>query len=149
MLPRRSCAVLLSRAVNMLRGKVAAVGIGPALRSTRPVDRGVKLRDPQLAAAGVPIDEIDGFSLLNDRNDPVRLATALGIRVNCGSGDAGRWRRRRSAGHVAIAAAAIAIGMAQCVVAYRGCRQGEAGRYGAVRVVTEGLGRHRNEAPDR
>jgi acetyl-CoA acetyltransferase len=81
--------------------------------------------------AGVEIDDIDGFvAYSNDANAPVRLATALGIRelrlgaMQYGGGGGG------SAGHVAIAAAAIAAGLADCVVAYRGCRQGEVGRFG-------------------
>lgn len=121
----------------MLRGKVAAVGIGasPYARHGQSTETEFALVIRAILAAandaGVPIDEIDGFvSYSNDRNDPVRLATALGIRelrlgaMQAGGGGGG------SAGHVAIAAAAIATGMAQCVVAYRGCRQGEVGRYG-------------------
>lgn len=81
--------------------------------------------------AGVQVDDIDGFvAYSNDGSNPVRLATALGIRelrlgaMQFGGGGGG------SAGHVAIAAAAIAAGMADCVIAYRGCRQGEVGRFG-------------------
>jgi acetyl-CoA acetyltransferase len=83
------------------------------------------------ADAGLAVEDIDGFTgYSGDRSDPVRLATALGIRelrlgaAQSGGGGGG------SAGHVAIAAAAVASGLAECVVAYRGCRQGEVGRYG-------------------
>jgi acetyl-CoA acetyltransferase len=123
--------------VTGLRGQVAVVGIGASEffkygRSTESefamVCRAI------LAAAddgGVPVDDIDGFvAYSGDRSEPVRLATALGIRelrlgaMQFGGGGGG------SAGHVAIGAAAIAAGLADYVIAYRGCRQGEVGRFG-------------------
>lgn len=120
-----------------LRGRTAVAGIGASEytrygRSTE-TEFAMVCRAVLAAAedAGLPVDDIDGFvGYSNDRSDPVRLATALGVRelrlgaAQHGGGGGG------SAGHVAIAAAAVASGLAECVVAYRGCRQGEVGRFG-------------------
>ena len=120
-----------------LRGRTAVVGIG-ASEYTRygqsaESEFAMVCRAVLAAAAdaGLPVEDIDGFAgYSNDRSDPVRLATALGVRelrlgaAQSGGGGGG------SAGHVAIAAAAVASGLAECVVAYRGCRQGEVGRFG-------------------
>jgi len=75
--------------------------------------------------AGISPKSIDGFSSYsNDRNDPSRLAAALGIHdlrfanMQWGGGGGG--------GSAAIgnAAAAIATGMAECVVVFRALAQG-------------------------
>ena len=120
-----------------IRGQVAVAGIGASTfhrygQSTE-TEFAMVCRAVIAAAedAGVPVDEIDGFtSYSNDGSDPVHLATALGVRelrlgamVHTGGGGG-------SAGHVTLAASAIASGAAECVVAFRGCRQGEVGRFG-------------------
>ncbi|MBI2767268.1 MAG: acetyl-CoA acetyltransferase [Chloroflexi bacterium] len=120
-----------------IRGKTAIVGIG----ETRYYKRGAS-PDPEfkmtldaiiLAAedAGISVRDIDGFaSYSNDRNDPPRLATALGIpaftfsNMFWGGGGGG------GSGAVANAAAAVAAGYADVVVAYRGLAQGQFGRFG-------------------
>ncbi|ODU06850.1 MAG: acetyl-CoA acetyltransferase [Pseudonocardia sp. SCN 72-86] len=120
-----------------LRGRVAVAGIGASdyfkHGGSTESEFAMVLRAVLGAAddAGVEVDDIDGFvAYSNDANTPLRLATALGTRelrlgaLQYGGGGGG------SAGHVAIAAAAIAGGLAECVVAYRGCRQGEVGRFG-------------------
>ncbi|MDN5913578.1 MAG: transporter [Pseudonocardia sp.] len=120
-----------------LRGKVAVAGIGASdyfkHGGSQETEFAMVLRAVLAAAAdaGVEVDDIDGFvAYSNDGNAPLRLATALGIRVlgvgavQYGGGGGG------AAGHVAIAGGAIAAGLADCVVAYRGCRQGEVGRFG-------------------
>lgn len=120
-----------------LRGRVAVAGIGASdyfkHGGSQESEFTMVLRAVLGAAedAGVEVDDIDGFvAYSNDGTTPLRLATALGIRelrlgaLQYGGGGGG------SAGHVAIAAAAIAAGLADCVVAYRGCRQGEVGRFG-------------------
>lgn len=120
-----------------LRGRVAVAGIGASdyfrHGGSDETEFAMVLRAVLAAAgdAGVEVDDIDGFvAYSHDANAPVRLATALGIRelrlgaMQYGGGGGG------SAGHVAIAAAAVATGLADCVVAYRGCRQGEVGRFG-------------------
>ncbi len=124
-------------APRSLRGRVAVVGIG----ETRYTKHG-QSPDPEFvlalkailaacADAGIDAHEIDGFaSYANDRNDPARLAAALGVRrlrsatMQWGGGGGG------CAAAVANGAAAIAAGMAECVVVYRALAQGQFGRFG-------------------
>jgi acetyl-CoA acetyltransferase len=92
------------------------------------------------ADAGIDPRDLDGFSSYsNDRNDGPRMAAALGCRelrfsnMFWGGGGGG------AAGAVQNAAAAIATGVADCVVVYRGLAQGQFGRFGRgaeVRSVT-------------
>jgi acetyl-CoA acetyltransferase len=120
-----------------IRGKTAIAGIG----ETRYYKRGAA-PDPEfkmtleaiiLAAedAGIDVRDIDGFaSFSNDRNDPPRLAAALGIKhigfsnMFWGGGGGG------GSGAVANAAAAVAAGYCDVAVAYRGLAQGQFGRFG-------------------
>ena len=83
------------------------------------------------ADAGIEPEAIDGFSSYsNDRNDGPRLAAALGCRelrfsnMVWGGGGGG------TAAAIQNAAAAVATGLADCVVAYRGLAQGQFGRFG-------------------
>jgi acetyl-CoA acetyltransferase len=121
-----------------LRGKVAVVGIGESTYyryGRSPYAEFELLLQAILAAcqdAGVPPSMIDGYSTYsNDRGLPTRIHTALGcddIRLSSmqwGSGGGG------TAASVGNAAAAIAAGSADCVVAYRGLAQGQYGRFGA------------------
>ena len=114
-----------------LRGKAAVVGIA----ETKYYKLG-KSPDPEfklglmavLAAcqdAGIAPRDIDGFaSYCNDRNEPPRLAAALGCkRAQLLEHAVGR-RRGRRLGAVANAAAAIATGQADCVVVYPGAGPG-------------------------
>jgi acetyl-CoA acetyltransferase len=120
-----------------LRGRVAVVGIGetPYYKHGASPDPEFKLVLKAILAAcadaGLDPHELDGFaSYANDRNDPARLASALGIRqlrsatMQWGGGGGG------CAAAVANGAAAIATGMAGCVVVYRGLAQGQFGRFG-------------------
>ena len=82
--------------------------------------------------AGIDPRRIDGFaSYANDRNEPARLAAALGLpelrfsNMQWGAGGAG------GSAAVANAAAAIAAGLASCVVVFRALAQGQFGRFGA------------------
>ena len=120
-----------------LRGRVAVVGIGetPYYKHGRSPDpEFVLVLKAILAAcadAGLDPRRIDGFaSYANERNDPARLAAALGIHrlrsatMQWGGGGGG------CAAAVANGAAAIAAGLADCVVVYRGLAQGQFGRFG-------------------
>jgi acetyl-CoA acetyltransferase len=132
--------------IRTLRGKVVVAGIG----ETEYYKHG-KSPDPEFvlalkailaAAADACIDprDIDGFSSYSDdRNDPLRLATAFNcreLRFSCmqwGGGGGG------AAGAMANAAAAIAGGLAECVVVHRALAQGQFSRYGrgaAIPTVT-------------
>lgn len=120
-----------------LRGKVAVVGVGET-----PYYRHGQAPDPEFvmclkailaacADAGLDPRDIDGFaSYSDDRNTPMALATALGIRelrfsnMQWGGGGGG------GAGALANASAAIVSGLADCVVVHRALAQGEFGRFG-------------------
>jgi acetyl-CoA acetyltransferase len=120
-----------------LRGKVAVAGIG----ETTYYKHG-KSPDPEFALAlqailracedaGISPREIDGFaSYSNDRNEPARLAAALGLpdlrfsNMQWGGGGAG------GSAAVGNAAAAIVAGLASCVVVFRSLAQGQFGRFG-------------------
>ncbi len=120
-----------------LSGKTAVVGIG----ETRYYKRG-ESPDPEFKMvleailracqdAGIGVKEIDGFaSFSNDRNDPPRIAAALGLpelrhsSMVWGGGGGG------GSGAVAGAAAAVATGLADTVVVFRGLAQGQFRRFG-------------------
>ncbi|MGD8416460.1 MAG: hypothetical protein PVH91_05340 [Pseudomonadales bacterium] len=120
-----------------LRGAVAVAGVGETAyykRGEAP-DAEAKLALKAILAAcedaGISPREIDGFaSFSNDRNDPSRMAAALGCpelrfsNMQWGGGGGG------GSGAVANAAAAIAGGLAECVVVFRALAQGQFGRFG-------------------
>jgi len=91
--------------------------------------------------AGLDIKDIDGFaSYSNDRNEPARIATALGLpdlkfsNMQWGGGGGG------GSAAVANAAAAVAAGYANYVVVFRALAQGQFGRFGqAAPVPTVGF----------
>ncbi|MEO5837257.1 MAG: acetyl-CoA acetyltransferase [Acidimicrobiales bacterium] len=122
-----------------LRGSVAVVGIGESAyykRSGSPDPEFVLALRAILAAcadAGIDPRDVDGFaSYAADRNEPTRLAAALGTRqlrfanMQWGGGGGG------GSGAVANAAAAVATGMAECVVVFRALAQGQFGRFGGA-----------------
>jgi acetyl-CoA acetyltransferase len=122
-----------------LRGTVAVAGIGETgyhKRGRSPDPEFVMALQAVLAAcadAGISPHDVDGFaSYAGDRNEPSRLASALGCRslrfsnMQWGGGGAG------GSAAVANAAAAIACGMAECVVVFRALAQGQFGRFGAA-----------------
>lgn len=120
-----------------LRGRTAIVGIGETnyYRHGQAPDAEFKLALQAILAAckdaGINPHDIDGFaSYGNDRSEGGRLAAALGIRelrfsnMFWGGGGGG------VCGAVGNAAAAVATGMADCVVAFRSLAQGQFARYG-------------------
>ena len=124
-------------AENTINGKVAIVGIGESdyyKRGQSPYGEFHLCLQAIMAAAddaGIDPREIDGFaSYANDRNDPIKISTALGtpkVRFNTmfwGGGGGG------GSGAVGNAAAAVLAGYAKYVVAYRGLAQGQFGRFG-------------------
>jgi acetyl-CoA acetyltransferase len=124
-------------ASRTLRGQVAIAGIGETTyykRGQSP-DAEFKLALKAILAAcedaGVDPREIDGFSSYgNDRNDPSRIAAALGTKrlrsaqMQWGGGGGG------CCAAVANGAAAIAAGLADCVIAFRALAQAADGRFG-------------------
>src|SRR5688500_19906600 len=122
-----------------LRGKVAVAGIGETTyyKHGKSPDPEFKLALMAILRAcedaGIPPREIDGFaSYSNDRNDPSRLAAALGLpdlkfsNMQWGGGGGG------GAGAVGNAAAAIAAGYADCIVVFRALARGQVQRFGAA-----------------
>jgi len=124
-------------AARTLRGKVAVAGIGETTyyKHGQAPDSEFKLALTAILRAcedaGIDPRDIDGFaSYSNDRNDPSRLAAALGTRelrfanMQWGGGGGG------GAAAVGNAAAAVATGMADCVVVFRALAQGQFARFG-------------------
>jgi acetyl-CoA acetyltransferase len=120
-----------------LRGRAAIAGIGETTyyrHGESPDPEFALVVKAVLAAcadAGLDPHQIDGFATYsNDRNTPARLAAALDLpdlrfsNMFHGGGGGG------AAGAVANAAMAVATGMADHVVAYRGLAQGQFGRFG-------------------
>jgi acetyl-CoA acetyltransferase len=122
-----------------LRGKVAVVGIGETTyyRHGKAQVSEFKLALQAILAAcedaGIDPRRIDGFaSYSNDRNDPSRIAAALGLpalrfsNMNWGGGGGG------GSAAACNAAAAVACGVANCVVVFRALAQGQFQRFGAA-----------------
>jgi len=122
-----------------IRGRVAIVGVGETVYYKHG-----QAREPEVtlalqailaacADAGIDPRSIDGFaSYSNDRNDPSRLAAALGLpelrfsNMQWGGGGGG------GSAAVGNAAAAVAAGYADCVVVFRALAQGQFQRFGAA-----------------
>jgi acetyl-CoA acetyltransferase len=122
-----------------IRGRVAVVGVGETTyyrHGQAPEPEFVLALQAILRAcedAGLDPREVDGFaSYSNDRNDPSRLAAALGLperrfsNMQWGGGDGG------GSAAVGNTAAAIAAGYADCVVVFRALAQGQFQRFGAA-----------------
>ncbi len=132
-----------------LRGKVAVAGIGESVyyrRGESPDPEFVLACKAILAAcgdAGIDVTDVDGFaSYSNDRNEPSRLASALGIRELRFANMQWGWGGGGVAAAVGNASAAIVAGLADCVVVFRALAQGQFGRFGQAR----GSGSVRGEA---
>jgi acetyl-CoA acetyltransferase len=120
-----------------IKDKVAIAGIGETTyykRGQAPVSEFRLACEAITKAAddaGIKVTDIDGIaSYSNDRNDPSRLSTALGIpdlkfaNMFWGGGGGG------GSGAIGNAAAAILAGYAEHVVVFRALAQGEFGRFG-------------------
>ncbi len=126
-----------------IRGKTAIAGIGETTyykHGQSPDPEFVLVLKAILAACedtGIDSKQIDGFaSYSNDRSEPTRLAAALGINglrysnMNWGGGGGG------VAAAIGNAAAAVAVGYADCVVAFRGLAQGQFQRFGKAQPLS-------------
>jgi acetyl-CoA acetyltransferase len=122
-----------------IRGRVAVAGLGETryYKHGQAPESEVALALRAILAAcedaGLDPRAIDGFaSYSNDRNDPSRLAAALGLpelrfsNMQWGGGGGG------GSAAVGNAAAAIAAGYAECVVVFRALAQGQFQRFGAA-----------------
>ena len=120
-----------------LRGKVAIVGIGETDYYKHGMAPHSEFKLALMAImnacadAGMDAREIDGFaSYSNDRNDPSRLAAALGTKELRFSNM--QWGGGGGGGGAAVgnAAAAIIGGLSDCVVVFRSLAQGQFARFG-------------------
>ncbi|HSB41204.1 MAG TPA: acetyl-CoA acetyltransferase [Methylomirabilota bacterium] len=122
-----------------IRGRVAVVGVGETTyykHGRAPKSEFALALEAILRAcadAGLDPRQVDGFaSYSNDRNDPSRLAAALGLpelrfaNMQWGGGGGG------GSAAVGNAAAAVAAGYADCVVVFRALAQGQFQRFGAA-----------------
>ena len=125
--------------MRTIRGRVAVAGVGETAyyKHGQAPESEVKLALRAILAAcedaGLDPRQVDGFaSYSNDRNDPSRLAAALGLpelrfsNMQWGGGGGG------GSAAVGNAAAAIAAGYADCVVVFRALAQGQFQRFGAA-----------------
>ena len=141
-------------AERTLRGKTAIAGIGETTyyKHGQSPDSEFKLALQAIVKAcedaGISPHDIDGFaSYGNDRSDGRRLAAALGIKelrfsnMFWGGGGGG------VCGAVGNASAAVATGMADCVVAFRSLAQGQYARYGRGAGAPRCGGRRRVPVP--
>jgi len=125
--------------MRTIRGHVAAAGVGETTyyKHGQAPESEVKLALRAILAAcedaGLDPRQVDGFaSYSNDRNDPSRLAAALGLpelrfsNMQWGGGGGG------GSAAVGNAAAAVAAGYADCVVVFRALAQGQFQRFGAA-----------------
>src|SRR5882672_2030958 len=127
----------MATSARTLRAKVVVAGIGETtyFKHGKSPDPEFKLALMAILRAcedaGIDPQEIDGFaSYSNDRNDPSRLAAALGLpqlrfsNMQWGGGGGG------GAAAVGNAAAAVATGISNCVVVFRALAQGQFARFG-------------------
>ena len=141
-------------ASRTLRGKTAVVGVGETVyyKHGQSPDSEFKLALMAILKAaedaGVDPKEIDGFaSYSNDRNEPSRIAAALGTKelrfsnMQWGGGGGG------GAAAVGNAAAAVACGLADCVVVFRALAQGQFARFGQGQAVKTISGDMAMQAP--
>jgi acetyl-CoA acetyltransferase len=126
-------------ASRTIRGRAAIAGIGETAyyKHGRAPESEVALALQAILRAcedaGIDPRQVDGFaSYSNDRNDPSRLAAALGLpelrfsNMQWGGGGGG------GSAAVGNAAAAVAAGYADCVVVFRALAQGQFQRFGAA-----------------
>ena len=127
-----------------MRGETAIIGVGETTyyKRGRSPDAEFKLVIEAILRAcddaGIAPEEIDGFaSYSNDRNDPSRIAAALNIpdlrfsNMEWGGGGGG------GSAACAHAASAVATGLADTVVVFRGLAQGQFGRFGQGAQVNQ------------
>lgn len=86
--------------------------------------------------AGLKLSDIDGFvSYMDNRNDPLRLASALGVGELRWTSQAWAGGGNNAAAAVQMADAAVCGGYAKHVVAFRALAQGQFGRFGQAQAV--------------
>jgi acetyl-CoA acetyltransferase len=85
--------------------------------------------------AGIELADVDGFvSYMDQRNDPLRLANALGVRELRWAAQTWAGGGNNAAAAVQLGDAAVSAGYAKHVVVFRALAQGQFGRFGQSRV---------------
>jgi acetyl-CoA acetyltransferase len=123
-----------------MRGDAVVVGVGESeyyVRGRAP-DSEFQLACTAIrravSDAGLDLAEVDGFvSYMDTRNDPLRLAHALGTRELRWSSTCWAGGGNNAAAAVQLADAAVSGGYANYVVAFRALAQGQFGRFGRPR----------------
>jgi acetyl-CoA acetyltransferase len=125
-----------------MQGRAAVAGVGESvyyMRGKSP-DSEFQLACTAIrnavADAGLELTDIDGFvSYMDQRNDPLRLAHALGLKELRWAATTWAGGGNNAAGAVQIADAAVCGGYAKHVVAFRALAQGQFGRFGRPRGI--------------
>lgn len=122
------------------RAVVAGVGESPYYERGRSPDTEFQLACLAIRRAaqdaGVRVADIDGFvSYMDSRNDPLRLAAALGVRELRWAAQPWGGGGNNMAAAVQLADAAVSAGYARNVVAFRAIAQGQFGRFGQSRAA--------------
>ncbi len=120
-----------------MQGSAAVVGVGESayyVRGRSP-DTEFQLACTAIRHAvedsGLALEDVDGIvSYMDQRNDPMRLAAALGIRELRWTGQPFGGGGNNAAAAVQLADAAVTAGYARHVVAFRALAQGQFGRFG-------------------
>jgi len=91
--------------------------------------------------AGIDVAEIDGIvSYMDTRNDPLRVAAALGLRELRWSATTWAGGGNNVGGAVQLADAAVTAGYAKHVVVFRAIAQGQFGRFGQAAGINRRAG---------
>ena len=130
-----------------MQGKAVVVGVG---ESTYYKRGGATESEFQLACiairnavedAGLTMSDVDGFSSYMDRNEPVRLSSALGTGPLRFTGQTFGGGGNGAASAVCQADMAVSAGYADCVVVFRALAQGQFHRYGQAGKARVARGR--------
>ena len=120
-----------------MQGSAAIVGIGESTYYKRGESPYTEFQlactaiQRAVADAGLDLGDVDGFvSYTDQRNHPLRLARALGLKALRWTGVPWAGGGNSMAAAVQIADAAVTAGYARHVVVFRALAQGQFGRYG-------------------
>ena len=121
-----------------MQGKAVVAGVGESKYYKRGGSPDSEFRlavcaiTNAVADAGLELSEIDGIvSYMDQRNDPLRLAHALGLKELRWAATTWAGGGNNTAGVVQLADAAVSAGYAKHVIAFRALAQGQFGRFGS------------------
>jgi acetyl-CoA acetyltransferase len=130
-----------------MQGQAAVIGVGESAyyRRGKSPDTEFQLACTAIrnavADAGLELGEIDGIvSYMDQRNDPLRLAQALGLRELRWAATTWAGGGNNAAAAVQLADAAVSAGYARNIVSFRALAQGQFGRFGRPRGLGHRVG---------